>query len=76
MVLGFVLYESVDLAVNVIKIGYNGFNGIYNWWYQIDQLEKIEKHKETKELISELKKLNYRVKELEDMLEISKIKQN
>ena len=33
-----------------------------------DEHEKEEKHKEAKELIEELKKLNNRVKELEDAL--------
>ena len=40
MVLGFVLYEAVDLGYNVVKIGYNSITGAYNWYYQIDAHEK------------------------------------
>ena len=30
MVLGIILYESADLAYNVVKLGYNGVTGVYN----------------------------------------------
>ena len=36
MVLGMILYESVDLAYNVVKLGYNGVRGTYYWWYGMD----------------------------------------
>ena len=68
MVLGIILYEGVDLAYNVVKLGYNGVTGVYNWWYQIEQLEKEESHNETKELIKQLKLLNNKVEELENKL--------
>ena len=35
MVLGILLYEAVEMAYNVTKIGYNSVTGIYNWYYQI-----------------------------------------
>ena len=69
MVLGFILYESADLAFNVVKLGYNGVTGVYNWWYQIEQIEKEESHNETKELIKQLKLLNNKVEELENIIQ-------
>ena len=68
MVLGLILYETADLAVNIIKLSYNGVTGIYNWWYQVDKIEKEEQHKEREEMINQLKKLNNRVQELEKTL--------
>jgi len=69
MVLGFILYESADLAYNVVKLGYNGVTGVYNWWYQVEQIEKEESHNETKELIKQLKLLNNKVEELENIIQ-------
>ena len=68
MVLGLILYETADLAVNIIKLSYNGVTGVYNWWYQVDKIEKEEQHKEREEMIHQLKKLNHRVQELEETL--------
>tara|TARA_B100000745_G_scaffold176590_1_gene115599 strand:- start:81 stop:308 length:228 start_codon:yes stop_codon:yes gene_type:complete len=72
MVLGMLLYEGVDIAYNVVRLGYNSVAGVYNWYYQIEEIEEEETHKEAKEMIDELKKLNKRVKELEDALIIKK----
>ena len=72
MVLGIILYESADLAYNVVKLGYNGVTGVYNWWYQVEQLEKEESHNETKELIKQLKLLNNKVEELENIIQKNK----
>ena len=66
-----ILYEGVDLAYNVGRIGYNSVAGIYNWYYEIETDDE-ETHKEAKEMIDELKKLNKRVKELEDALVVKK----
>ena len=68
MVLGIILYESVDLAYNVVKLSYNSVTGVYNWWYQVEEKEKEKNHMETAELIKENKNLNNRIKELEDNL--------
>ena len=72
MVLGIILYEGVDLAYNVVKLGYNSVTGVYNWWYQVEQLEKEESHNETKELIKQLKLLNNKVEELENIIQKNK----
>ena len=72
MVLGIILYESADLAYYVVKLGYNGVTGVYNWWYQFEQIEKEESHDETKELIKQLKLLNNKVEELENIIQKNK----
>tara|TARA_B100001250_G_C19603602_1_gene701720 strand:+ start:530 stop:754 length:225 start_codon:yes stop_codon:yes gene_type:complete len=72
MVLGIILYESADLAYNVVKLGYNGVTGVYNWWYQVEQIEKEESHNENKELIKQLKLLNNKVEELENIIQKNK----
>ena len=72
MVLGIILYESADLAYNVVKLGYNGVTGVYNWWYQVEQIEKEESHNETKESIKQLKLLNNKVEELENIIQKNK----
>ena len=69
MVLGIILYEGVDLAYNVVKLGYNGVSGVYNWWYQVEQKEKKESHYQTQELIKQLKLLNNKVEELENIIQ-------
>lgn len=42
MVLGFVLYETVDLTIQMIRLFYNGTKTMYFWWYKNDQIENIE----------------------------------
>ena len=44
MVLGFILYEGVDLIVNLGKITYNAGRGTYYWWYNTDYPE-VEREK-------------------------------
>ena len=44
MVLGYLLYEAVDLGVNVVKLTYNGARGVYYWWYGMDYPE-VEREK-------------------------------
>ena len=64
MVLGFILYETVDLGVNVVKIGYNSVRGIYYWWYDMDYPE-VEREKQA---IKDMEILAQRIKELENTL--------
>ena len=33
MVLGFLIYETIDVAYHVGKMTYNGASFIYNWYY-------------------------------------------
>ena len=63
MVLGFVLYETVDVGYNIIKMTYNGAAYTYNWYYGIKpetletKLERDEDElKQTKERIAVLER--------------------
>jgi len=64
MVLGYLLYEAVDLGVNVVKITYNGARGIYYWWYDTDYPE-VEREKLA---IKDMEILTQRIIELEKTL--------
>ena len=44
MVLGFVLYETMDIVYHVGKFTVNGMVGIYNWYYDINHYVPIEGH--------------------------------
>ncbi|RZD41337.1 MAG: hypothetical protein CXT73_05115 [Methanobacteriota archaeon] len=64
MVLGYLLYEAVDLGVNVVKITYNGARGVYYWWYEADYPE-VEREKRA---IVDMEILTKRIAELEKTL--------
>jgi hypothetical protein len=64
MVLGYLLYEAVDLGINVVKITYNGARGVYYWWYDTDYPE-VEREKRT---IVDMEILTKRIAELEKTL--------
>jgi len=68
MVLGYLLYEAVDLSVNVIKLGYNGIRGVYYWWYDEDYPE-VEREKL---LIKDIEVLTERLEKLESQLDKDK----
>ncbi len=70
MVLGFLLYETVDVGYNILKLTYNGSTYVYNWYYNI-QPETIENkikndEEELKETKKRLKILEDKIKELAD----------
>ena len=60
MVLGFILYETVDLAYNMGLMTYNGTAYVYRWYYGIDD-ENTKKEKEIEDL-------RLRIAELESRL--------
>tara|TARA_B100001989_G_C24441727_1_gene414318 strand:- start:717 stop:932 length:216 start_codon:yes stop_codon:yes gene_type:complete len=60
MVLGFLLYEAVDLAWNFGGMTYRGGKYIYNWYYQVPSQDDIE--------IKELEEIKKRMAVLEDLL--------
>jgi len=64
MVLGYLLYEAVDLGVNVVKITYNGARGVYYWWYEADYPE-VEREKRA---LVDMEILTKRIAELEKTL--------
>lgn len=59
MVLGFILYEAIDIIYFTGKIGYNGISNIYNWYYSIPTEKCCQQ-----EMIDELKKLNEKIQSL------------
>ena len=46
MVLGFILYESIDLVYNIGKLSYNAISGTYNWYYGVQSPEIVERELE------------------------------
>ena len=64
MVLGFVLYESIDLAYNVLRLGYNGISGVYNWYYYEPEPEVTREQEILIEMTSLMEKLEELQKEL------------
>ena len=70
MVLGFLLYETVDVGYNILKLTYNGSTYVYNWYYNIqpDTIENKIKNdeEELKETKKRLKILENKIKELTD----------
>jgi|TARA_R110002012_G_scaffold33311_1_gene97718 hypothetical protein len=69
MVLGYLLYEAVDLGVNVVKLTYNGVRGTYYWWYREDYPEVAQE----KRKIEDIEKLIAKVERLENILEQKQI---
>ena len=66
--MGYLLYETVDLSVNVIKLGYNGIRGVYYWWYNEDYPE-VEREKL---LIKDIEVLTERLEKIESQLDKDK----
>lgn len=60
MVLGFILYETVDLAYNMGLMTYNGTAYVYRWYYGIDD-ENTKKEKEIEELRERIAMLEKRL---------------
>ena len=78
MVLGFILYESIDLVYHAGKIGYNTITGAYNWYYNIqpeevkekerldrleNKLDKISKLFEDNDLKEKINQLNLKIED-------------
>lgn len=68
MVLGFVLYESIDLAFNVLKLGYNGVTGLYYWYYK--EPDEETKKSRNDEILIEMTNLMNKLEELQNELKI------
>lgn len=58
--LGMLLYETLDLGYNVVRLLYNVSTGTYNWYYNIDSKNYEEKkideliikeHEDSKEIV-------------------------
>ena len=65
--IGFVLYEAFDLMYHVGKMGYNGVNGVYRWYYKIPSTEE-EKEEKIKLLEEKIKTMEENYNKLEDLI--------
>ena len=78
MVLGFILYETIDIVYNVSKLGYNSVTGLYNWYYDIkteddqekerldrleNKIDKISRLFEDNSLKEKINELNLKIKD-------------
>ena len=73
MVLGFLVYEAMDVAYHVTKMTLNSASMVYNWYYDIN-IYSIDNKVRTDE--EHIKQLEDRVQQLEDMILIGDLKQN
>jgi len=60
MVLGFLLYEAVDLAWNFGGMTYRGVKNVYNWYYKVPTQDEIE--------IRKLGEIDKRMRHIENIL--------
>ena len=74
--IGYLLYEAVEVTYTVTKLLYNGVSGTYYWWYNIENNTEEQK-KINMLLIDELEKdkiiknLDEKIKILENELNIT-----
>ena len=68
MVLGWIVYEAIDIIYFTGKLGYNGVSRAYNWYYSAPDEEDDNKKSDNngdsccqREMIEELKKLNAKI---------------
>ena len=79
--LGVLLYETVDLGYNMLRLMFKVGTGTYNWYYKIDPQE-IEKKKINELIIKELEDskqiiiLNEKIKKLENYIDVEFKKKN
>jgi len=66
MVLGFLLYEAVDLAWNFGGMTYRGGKYVYDWYYQVPSKDDIE--------IMDLQELKKRMEVLEQLIREKNLK--
>ena len=64
MVIGSILYETVDIVYNITRIGKNAIFGLYNWYYTDNNDNDDIKYPSNKELLL----LKNRIKLLENKL--------
>jgi len=70
MVLGYILYETVDLGISAIKLTYRGVRASYYWWYNMDYPEVERENRKIKDIEELSKKLERLEKLLEDKKEL------
>lgn len=70
MVLGYLLYETVDLGISAVKLTYRGVRASYYWWYNMDYPEVELENRKVKDMEELSKKLERLEKLLEDKKEL------
>ena len=70
MVLGYILYETVDLGISAIKLTYRGVRASYYWWYSMDYPEVERENRKIKDIEELTKKMERLEKLLEDKKEL------
>tara|TARA_A100001015_G_C14357332_1_gene469131 strand:- start:20 stop:250 length:231 start_codon:yes stop_codon:yes gene_type:complete len=74
--IGFIIYESLEMSYTILKIAYNTTYGIYSWYYPTENDEKWQKIDiiEKRELDNQntIKALEYKIQELENLVEKKK----
>ena len=65
MVLGVILYETVDLGISAIKLTYRGLRASYYWWYDMEYPEVERENKK----IKDMEELTKKLERLEKLLE-------
>ena len=68
MVLGFIIYESIDLMYNATKLTVNVIFGTYNWYYDIKPYEPLQEDR--------ILLLEDKIDKLTKQLEITNIKKD
>ena len=66
MVLGVILYETVDLGISAVKLTYRGLRASYYWWYDMEYPEVERENKKIKDMEELTKKLERLEKILEN----------
>lgn len=68
--IGFIIYETLEMSYTILKIAYNTSFGVYNWYYSENDQETWQKIDiiDKKDISNEniIKKLEFRIQELED----------
>lgn len=64
--LGFIIYETIDLTYTLGKLTYNGVTSIYYWYFQ--QQNKYDKDHENIEKKGEILLLEDKIRKLENRL--------
>ena len=66
MVLGVILYETVDLGISAVKLTYRGLRASYYWWYDMEYPEVERENRKIKDMEELTKKLERLEKILEN----------
>jgi len=69
--IGFVVYEAIDLVYHAGKLGYNGLYGMYKWYYGIsseNDVSEEEYKKRIEELENHIEGLESKYQKLENLV--------